>query len=265
MMKISVITAVLNGENTIGETIASIRRQKLEGFEHIIIDGGSKDRSMEIIKKYGLKNGFILSAKDNGIYDALNKGIRLSSGDIIGFLHSGDYYTNERVLQRVAEIFEKQDVDSCYGDLFYVSKKNPRRVIRYWRSSVFQKGKFRKGWMPAHPTFFVKKKVFEKYGFFNTYFRIAADYELMLRFLEKHNISTYYIPEVLAKMRMGGESNKNIKNIFLKTREDYRAWKINNFNGGLVAVFLKNISKIPQFLPVSLRKWVAGNPGDSKI
>jgi len=171
----------------------------------------------------------------------------LSTGDVVGFLHSDDFYANDRVIEKVADVFMKYNVDSCYGDLLYVDKNNTDKIIRYWKSQPYRDGLFKKGWMPPHPTFFVKKEVYEKYGYFNTDFKIASDYELMLRFLHKYKISTYYIPEVLIKMRLGGASNRSLRNLIIKTAEDYRAWKVNSLNKSLYTIPLKNLSKIPQF------------------
>jgi len=166
---------------------------------------------------------------------------------VIGFLHSDDVYAHERVIEEVVGVFEKTDVDSVYGDLLYVDKKDIHKVIRSWKSSRYRRGKFRYGWMPPHPTFFVKKRVYDEYGYFDAKFRIAADYELMLRFLEKYGISSRYIPRILVKMRVGGLSNKSLRNMFIKSSEDYRAWKVNNLSGGLGTIILKNVTKIPQF------------------
>lgn len=245
-MKISVITAVRNGAETLRECIESVRGQTFPA-EHIMIDGASTDGTLDIIAQYRSGITKVISEPDNGIYDALNRGIRLASGDVIGLLHGDDFYAHDRVLESVADVFEKQNVDSCYGDILYVNKNDTDKVIRYWKSSKYKHGKFKQGWMPPHPTFFVKREIYGKYGLFNTDFRIAADYELMLRFLEKHRISTYYIPEVLIKMRLGGASNKSLKNLFIKSSEDYKAWKVNNLKGGLYTIFLKNFTKIPQF------------------
>lgn len=245
-MKISVITAVRNGAETLRDCIESVRNQTYPA-EHIVIDGASTDGTLDIITDYRSSISKVVSEPDNGIYDALNKGIRLASGDIIGLLHGDDFYAHDKVLGAVVDVFEKQNVDSCYGDLLYVDKNDKNKVIRYWKASEYRHGKFKYGWMPPHPTFFVKREIYEKYGLFNTNFRIAADYELMLRFLEKHIISTYYIPEVFIKMRLGGASNKSLKNLFIKSSEDYKAWKVNNLNGGLFTIFLKNFTKIPQF------------------
>ena len=246
-MKVSVITAVFNGAKTIQDCIKSVSGQIYPNIEHIIIDGGSTDGTLEVIKRYTEKRVNIVSEPDKGIYDALNKGIRQASGEVIGLLYSDDFYAHDRVIEKVADIFMKYNIDSCYGDLQYVDKNNPDKVIRYWKSSQYRHGKFKYGWMPPHSTFFVKKEIYNKYGYFNTNFKIAADYELMLRFLEKHKISTYYTPEVFIKMRIGGTSNRNIKNLIIKSNEDYRAWKVNNLNGGFYTILLKNLCKIPQF------------------
>jgi glycosyltransferase len=253
-MKISLITAVLNNKDTIIDAIESISRQTYKGIEHIIIDGGSTDGTLDTIKRYNGSIARIISEPDGGIYDALNKGISFASGDVVGALHADDFYSNDNVIKMVAEVFEKKNVDSCYGDLEYVNKRNTDRVLRHWKSSEYVPGKFRFGWMPPHPTFFVRKEIYEKYGYFNTKFQVAADYELMLRLFEKHKISTHYIPEVLVKMRFGGMSNNSVRNILIKSSEDYKAWKVNDLNGGLwpigFTIFLKNVSKIPQFLKI---------------
>ena len=233
-MKVSIITAVFNAKDTIAQTIECILNQSYKNIEHIIIDGGSTDGTLEIIAKYRSTLAKAVSEPDRGIYDALNKGIGLASGDVIGLLHGDDFYAHDEVLEMVADVFEREDVNSCYGDLDYVDKNDTNRVIRHWKSSEHRNGKFKYGWMPPHPTFFVKREIYEKYGLFNTAFRIAADYEIMLRFLEKYRISTYYIPEVLIKMRLGGTSNKSLKNLFIKSSEDYKAWKVNNLNGRLI-------------------------------
>jgi len=246
-MKLSIITAVLNNQHHISSCLESVFHQRYQNIEHIIVDGGSTDDTLEIIKKSGDRISKWVSGPDNGIYDALNKGIRMATGDVIGFLHADDLYATDAVLRTVAECFEKQNVDSCYGDLLYVDKNDTNKTIRYWKSSSFDFTLLRKGWMPPHPTFFVKRKAYEKCGMFDTSFKIAADYELMLRFLGQHKISTCYIPEVLVKMRMGGASNRSMRNIIRKSSEDYRAMKMHRV-GGLAALLRKNLSKIPQFL-----------------
>ncbi len=249
MMKISIITAVLNGGTTIGDTVRSVLNQTYKNFEHIIIDGGSTDETVEVIKRYTDGIAKIISEPDHGIYDALNKGLRVSSGDVVGVLNGDDLYAHDRVLHLVADVFENRGVDSCYGDLQYIDRNDTNRVIRHWKSSEYRHGKFRWGWMPPHPTFFVKREIYEKFGYFDTNFRIAADYELMLRFLEGNRITTHYIPHVLIKMRVGGVSNRSLRNIVLKSYEDYKAWRVNQLNSHFYTILFKNLSKIPQFLP----------------
>lgn len=246
-MKISIITAVKNNAATIENCIASVLSQTYGEIEHIIIDGGSGDGTLEIIAKYKDKIARVDSGPDNGMYYALNKGIKLASGDIIGILHSDDFYAHNKIIENVADVFKRENTDSCFGDLQYVSEKNPAKVIRYWKASPCVKEKFKYGWMLPHPTFFVKKSAYEKFGCFNTDFKISADYELMLRFLVKQGISAYYIPEVIVKMRMGGLSNRNFRNLFIKSYEDYKAWKVNNLKGNFSIILLKNLIKMPQF------------------
>ena len=246
-MKVSIITGVLNRVNTIEGCIRSILGQSYKDIEHIIIDGGSTDGTLDVIYRYKDKVAKVVSGPDNGIYDALNKGLRLASGDIIGILHSDDFYVHDRVIENVVSVFKRENVDSCYGDLEYVSKENPDRVIRHWKVSSYSERKFKYGWMLPHPAFFVKKWVYDKYGYFKTDFKIAADYELTLRFLLKYKISTFYISEVLIKMRIGGVSNRGLKNLFIKTCEDYKAWRVNNLKIGTFTILLKNLVKIPQF------------------
>lgn len=245
-MKISIITSVYNNQETIAEAINSVLSQTYSDIEYIIIDGGSTDDTVNIIKSYQNRLAAFISEPDKGIYDGLNKGIKLATGDVIGFLHSDDLYENNRVIEKVALAFIDNAIDSAYGDLTYVNKNDPTKIIRYWKSGKFLLNKLRNGWMPPHPTFFVKRKVYEQYGLFDTHFRIAADYDLMLRFLGKYQISTQYIPSVLIKMRVGGESNKSLKNVLRKSAEDLQAMK-NNGIGGIFSLIIKNLSKLPQF------------------
>lgn len=247
-MKVSIITAVKNNSATIGDCIKSVLSQTYANIEHIIIDGSSTDGTLGIVNKFRDKITKVVSEPDNGIYDALNKGIKLATGEIIGFLHADDIYADEKVIEKAMDVFLKHNVDSCYGDLLYVDRNNTDRIIRYWKSSPYRNGSFRYGWHPPHPTFFAKKRVYEQYGLFRTDLSIAADYEVMLRFMEKYRIKTHYIPEVLVKMRMGGKSNRSLRNILLQTHEDYKAWRINGLEGGMLAVFLKKLKKAPQFV-----------------
>jgi glycosyltransferase len=246
-MKISIITTAFNNHAYIGDCIRSVITQTYANLEYIIVDGGSTDGTLDIIRKHEHRISKWVSEPDRGIYDAMNKGIKMATGDIIGFLHSDDFYSHENVIAQIAEAFMNSDVHSVYGDLVYVSKTDGK-VVRYWRSQEFKEGLIKWGWMPPHPTFFVKKDVYDTHGCFNTSLKIAADYELILRFLAKRKITTYYIPEVLIKMRLGGISNGSFKNIVTKTLEDYEALKINGLHGASVlTLFFKNVSKLPQF------------------
>jgi glycosyltransferase len=250
-MKVSIITATYNSAETINECLESLKNQTYRNIEHIIIDGKSTDNTVEICKSYSSSVDYevkIISEPDRGIYDALNKGILMSSGDIIGILHSDDLFAYENVLEDVVEVFKREKVDSCYGDLCYVLKNDTSKVVRYWKSGNFDLKKFRFGWMPPHPTFFVKKEIYEKYGLFNLSYKIAADYELMLRFLYKHKISTFYIQKVLVKMKIGGTSNKSLKNIFQANLECYKSWKDNNLEASILLPIIKPVSKVIQFL-----------------
>ncbi|MBI4683274.1 MAG: glycosyltransferase [Nitrospirae bacterium] len=246
-MKVSIITAAFNNCNTIEDSIRSVLSQKYENIEYIVVDGASSDGTVEIIKKYQDRIANFTSEPDSGIYHALNKGLKMSTGDIIGFLHADDIYAGSMVIDWVVSRMINCNTESCYGDLLYVHKKDINKIFRRWRSCYYTDGLFKRGWMPPHPTFFARREVYDNLGHFNTDFKIAADYELMLRFLEGNKISTHYIPEVLIIMRTGGKSNRSLKNLLIKSSEDYKAWKVNNLDGGLYTVLLKNISKLPQF------------------
>lgn len=244
--KISIITSVYNNRDTIAEAIDSVLSQTYKNIEYIIVDGGSSDGTVEIVRGYGDRITKFVSERDRGIYDGLNKGVLLATGDVIGFLHSDDLYANDKIIALIAKEFEKGDFDGVYGDLVYTPKSDTDKVLRYWKSRKFEAGLLKKGWMPAHPTLFLKRAVYKKFGEFDISFKIAADYDFMLRIL-KGGIKVSYLPTVLYKMRVGGESNKSIKNIMLKSREDLKALKKNKI-GGIPTLVVKNLSKIAQFI-----------------
>ncbi|MCF7821237.1 MAG: glycosyltransferase [Mariprofundaceae bacterium] len=245
-MKISVITAVYNARDTIGDAIDSVLGQSHPDVELIVIDGASTDGTCELLESYRDRLACFVSEPDRGIYDALNKGIAHASGEIVGFLHADDLFADEHALSKVAEQFSDASVDAVYGDLVYVNKAEPDRVIRYWKAGEFSSGKLKSGWMPPHPTLYVRRSIYEQLGSFDTSYHIAADYDFMLRVLGSEQFKCSYIPEVLVKMRVGGASNRSLKNILRKSYEDYKALKRNHV-GGFFALIWKNLSKLPQF------------------
>jgi glycosyltransferase involved in cell wall biosynthesis len=212
-----------------------------------VIDGGSTDGSLAILDQHKSRIAKIVSEPDGGLYDALNKGIRQASGDVIGFMHADDEFATPHALARVAQAFEDPDIGAVYGDLVYVKKNDVSRVVRYWRAGQYQRTQLTQGWMPPHPTFYVRREVYSRFGGFDTRYRIAADYENMLRILWRGRIKAAYIPEVLVRMRVGGISNMSIFNMLHKSREDYAAMRENGI-GGLQALLLKNVTKLPQFV-----------------
>jgi len=246
-MKVSIITVTLNNAEYIETCIQSVINQDYRNIEYILIDGGSTDGTLDIIKNYDSKISKWISEHDDGIYDAINKGIGLATGDVIGVLHSDDFYINDKVVEIVVKQISNRNVDSCYGSLVYVDRDDDEKTIRYWKSNRYQDGLFRKGWMPPHPTFFVRREVYDKYGIFNLAMGSAADYELMLRFIYKHRVSTTYIPEVLVKMRAGGESNKTLSNRLKANHMDRMAWKVNGLKPPLFLSLTKPLSKVNQW------------------
>ncbi|MEM1003195.1 MAG: glycosyltransferase family 2 protein, partial [Bacteroidota bacterium] len=217
-MKVSLITATYNSELTIKSCLDSISGQTYDVIEHVIIDGDSTDQTLSIIKEYKSVNPnmVVLSEPDNGIYDALNKGLNLVTGDIVGFVHSDDVLGSSQVINLIVKEFKDQNLDGVYGDLKYVDIADVSKTKRYWKSSVFTPSKLKNGWMPPHPTLFLRKEIYAKYGIFNTNLKIAADYEFVLRIFCDLSLRFTYIPVVLVLMREGGESNKTIKNIIHK-------------------------------------------------
>lgn len=245
-MKISIITISYNSEETIEDTILSVISQSYENIEYIIVDGSSTDNTLNIIEKYKDRIHTFVSEPDKGIYDAMNKGIRLANGELIGILNSDDFYADKNVITNIAKNIN--DHDSIYADLVYVDRIDTDKVIRYWKSGEYKKDAFLKGWMPPHPTFFLKKNIYEKYGTYNLSLKSAADYELMLRVLHKENISTTYYPEIITKMRVGGQSNASLSNRLKANKEDRKAWEINKMDPKFYSLYLKPLRKVSQFI-----------------
>lgn len=246
-MKLSIITITYNSAATLEDTIKSVLSQSYKEVEYIIVDGGSKDDTLKLIEKYKTHIHQSISEKDNGLYDALNKGINMATGDVVGILHSDDFYAHDKVLANVVTGFKENNCDAIYADLHYVDKEDTTKIIRKWKSGNYQPGAFFKGWMPPHPTFFVKKSCYEKYGTFNLKLKSAADYELMLRFIHKHKISICYLPECIVKMRTGGTSNVSFKNRWRANREDKLAWELNGLSPRFYTFILKPLRKLGQF------------------
>ncbi len=245
-MKVSIITVVYNNKYYIEECINSVLGQTYKNLEFIVIDGGSTDGTIEIVNKYENKLSKFISEPDNGIYDAMNKGIRLSSGNIIGILNSDDFYVDNDVISTVVAEFNTKKVDSVYGDLVYVKEDDTNKIVRYYNSSHCTPDKFAYGWMPAHPTFFVKRTCYEEYGFFKTNYKIASDFELLCRFLGKHRISYSYIPKVLIKMRVGGLSTRTWRSNLILNKEIVRACAENAIKTSYFMVYSKYLTKIFQ-------------------
>jgi glycosyltransferase involved in cell wall biosynthesis len=229
------------------DTLDSVRDQDYPDIEHIIVDGLSKDQTLKVVGEYPHITT-VVSEKDNGIYDAMNKGISMVKGDIVGILNSDDFYAGKDVISRVVNTFSKTGCDAVYGDLVYVDKDNIDKVVRYWKAGSYKSDAFKWGWMPPHPTLFVSRRVYEKYGLFNLDLTTAADYELMLRFIHKNQIKLEYIPELLVKMRSGGASNITIAHRFKANRADKSAWTMNKLRPFWFTIYLKPLRKLSQFI-----------------
>jgi glycosyltransferase len=244
---VSIITPAYNSAKTIADTVDSVARQTYNQVEHIIVDGASQDETLMIVRKRS-KRATIISEPDDGIYDAMNKGVSQATGEIIGVLNSDDFYKNNDVIASVVEMFRTTGCEALYGNLVYVDNAHPDRVVRTWDAGAFEMGKFINGWMPPHPTFFVKRECYTKYGVYDTELRSSADYELMLRFLYRYKVKVAYLPMCMVCMRTGGQSNASLKNRLKANREDRLAWKKNGLQPRFYTTWLKPIRKIPQFI-----------------
>jgi len=249
-MKISIITVTYNSALFVNYCLDSVKLQKYENIEHIVVDGASTDKTLSLLNARRDQIHVLVSEKDKGIYDAMNKGINLAKGDIIGFLNSDDIYASNKVLSKVASLFNNNPMlDACYADLIYVDQFDISKTVRYVKSRKFEEGLFLKGWCPPHPTFFVRRSIYDRLGKFDLNYRIASDVDLMMRFLEKYKIKSRYINEVWVKMRMGGTTNKSLKNIWLQNIEILNSFDKNSISLNLVRFFLyKFISRFFQFV-----------------
>lgn len=246
MTTISIITVCLNAEATIADCLASIASQTCRA-EHVLIDGGSVDRTVDIIRAQSGPDAKVISEPDHGIYDAMNKGIQLATGDIVGILNADDFYAGPDILEKVSLAFVDPRIEACYGDLVYVDGRKTEKVRRYWRSGQYDPGRFYWGWMPPHPTFFVRRSLYEQHGGFKLNLGSAADYEIMLRFLLRHGMRTAYIPEVLVKMRTGGVSNASLQNRLKANSMDRQAWRVNGLQPYPWTLWIKPARKLGQY------------------
>jgi glycosyltransferase involved in cell wall biosynthesis len=248
-LKISIITVVYNGEKTIRDTIESVLSQSYPDLEYIIVDGNSGDSTLEIVRSYGSRIAQVLSEPDQGIYDAMNKGIKIATGEVIGLLNADDVYATSDILADVAHRFDETQADGVYGDLLYVDQKNLEKVKRTWKAGQYRPENFLLGWMPPHPTFFLKRNCYQLYGNFRLDMSSAADYELMLRMIHKNKVKLSYIQKTLVRMRAGGVSNSTLKNRWIANRNDLEAWKVNGLKPYSFTILLKPLRKILQFFP----------------
>jgi glycosyltransferase involved in cell wall biosynthesis len=249
-MRISIVTVCFNAAATVVETLRSVEGQTHSDVEHIVIDGASTDGSVELIRQHASRRvTHFITEPDRGLYDAMNKGIALATGDVIAFLNADDVYTSEHVLARVAEVLANPRLDACYANLYYVDPADTRRVVRVWRSRAFRPGLFARGWMPAHPTLFVRARVFRELGGFDIAFRQQSDFDLTMRFFELGGIRSHFVPEFWVRMRAGGVSNRSVRGVW---RGNQEAWRICRKNGLAVPpwfVLTKVGSRLKQFLP----------------
>lgn len=245
-MKISIVTVCFNSASTVRQTVDAVTSQTGVDLEYIAIDGGSTDGTLDVLRSYGNQISKLVSEPDDGIYDAMNKGIALATGDVVGILNSDDFYPDSEVLAAVAAAFEDPDVDCVFGDLDYVDAEETNRVVRAWRSKPYEPGAFHRGWHPAHPSFLVRRSVYVRVGLFDASLPIAADYEFMLRVLEREQLKSVHLPRVLVKMRTGGASNQSIQNVLQANWQCWKAWRQNGLGYSPLPVLAKPLSKLWQ-------------------
>lgn len=246
-MKVSIITVTMNSEKYLADCIESVRRQNYKNIEHIIIDGKSTDKTLQIIEKNERHISHWISETDRGMYDAINKGLAIATGDIVGVLNSDDMFASADAVKSIVDCFETHNTDSVYGDLMYVDPFDTQKIIRYWKGSSYDRSRFRYGWMPAHPTFYMRRELISKFGMYENHYYTAADYEFMARYLYLHRVSSRYLDCLLVKMRTGGLSNSNLKMRFRANRRDYLAMRKNKIPFSFIVSVLKPIIKLPQY------------------
>jgi len=246
-MKISLITVTYNSEKYLEDCIISVIKQNYKNIQHIIVDGKSTDSTISIIERYSPYISHWISEKDNGMYDAINKGMQIATGDVIGLLNSDDLLASPGVISAIAKCFEENKVDSLYGDLEYVDQHNPEKVLRLWKGQNYKRKRFKFGWMPAHPTFYFKRELIDRFGGYESHYFTAADYEFMARYLFFNNVSSVYLPKLIVRMRKGGASNSSLYRRLRANRRDYLAMKKNMIPFPFVVSLLKPVRKLPQY------------------
>ena len=252
-MRISVITVCFNAATTLTDAVQSVLSQVPSpeapfDLEYIVVDGGSTDSTLDLLAPFRDRIATLISEQDHGLYDAMNKGIRAATGDVVAILNADDVYASTHVLAQIAEAFTDAGTDAVYGDLNYVAADDLSRVTRRWRSGAYSPGAFRRGWMPPHPALFVRRNCYKRWGMFNLSLRSAADYELMLRFIHRHGMTLTYLPETLVLMRAGGVSNASFNHRIRAHREDWKAWRMNGYHPSVFTMLAKPLRKLPQFL-----------------
>jgi glycosyltransferase involved in cell wall biosynthesis len=263
-MKVSIITATLNSSKYLSDCINSVARQNYKNIEHIIVDGKSTDGTVKIIRQHSKSITNWISETDRGMYDAINKGLQMATGDIVGILNSDDMFASADSVRTIVDCFENSDTDTVYGNLVYVDAANTQKVLRYWKGISYKRSRFRYGWMPAHPTFYMRRELIEQYGGYENHFFTAADYEFMARYLFLHKVSSQYIDSMLVKMRSGGISNITLKSRFRANRRDFLAMKKNHIPFSFAVSILKPLIKIPQFHSQFAKQYSLQNTTDDQ-
>jgi glycosyltransferase involved in cell wall biosynthesis len=252
-MRISVVTVCYNAAHTLGDAVDSVLGQTSDPsapfeLEYIVVDGGSTDGTLDLLARHRKRIATLISEPDNGLYDAMNKGIKAATGDVVAILNADDVYASTDVLARVAATFRDSGVEAVYGDLHYVTADDLSKVTRSWNAGPYTPGAFRRGWMPPHPALFIHRACYDRWGLFTLALRSAADYELMLRFIHRHGMTLAYLPETLVLMRAGGVSNASLKHRIRAHREDWKAWRMNGYHPSPMTMLAKPLRKLPQFL-----------------
>ena len=248
-MKISIVTATWNSAATVTDTLASVNTQTHPDVEHIVVDGASTDATLDIVASHGKRVARVVSERDAGLYDAMNKGLKLATGEVVGLLNSDDFLAANDILALVARAFENPEIDAVYGDLCYVRQHEPARIVRYWRSGPFHPGAFMRAWSPPHPTLYVRRSFYEAHGGFDTTYALAADIDLMMRFFEIAGMRSTHIPRVFVMMRLGGATNKSLSNVIRQNREIWRSMRANGLRASLVRFVLSKVaSRARQFV-----------------